>query len=149
MSAHYGEPVCKWNDVIGRMDYLGPAVNRAARFVSVCEGGQIVVSQEFLDELKRARRDLIGGGGPLFDAARVDDVNAQDLDLAELQGEDLSKDMHDTKFELRMLGERHFKGVPDKQKLFFILPKSLRGRLDYLPKQKYVQPSKGNLIEGG
>lgn len=149
MSAHYGEPVCKWNDVIGRMDYLGPAVNRAARFVGVCEGGQIVVSQEFLQELKRARREVVGGGGPLFDHVETSAPSDEDLDVKDLQGEELPEDMGDTRFELRVLGERHFKGVPGNQKLYFIIPKSLRGRIDFLPKHEYVQPSKGNLMEGG
>jgi len=52
MSAHWGTPVCNWNEVINRMDYLGPMVNRAARFIQVTEGGQIVVSGDFLLQLQ-------------------------------------------------------------------------------------------------
>lgn len=149
VSAHYGEPVCKWNGVIKRMDYLGPAVNRAARFVGVCEGGQIVVSQEFLQELRRARRSVSGSDGPLFDNTRTTVASNEELDVNDLQTEDMSKIMNDTRFELRMLGERHFKGVAENQRLYFIIPKSLVGRIDYLPPQQFVQPNKGNLIESG
>lgn len=149
ISAHYGEPVCKWNGVTSRMDYLGPAVNRAARFVGVCEGGQIVVSQEFLQEMKNARRDVTGSAGPLFDKADRTGGSNEELDINELHSEDMSKTLKDTRFELRMLGERHFKGVAENQLLYFIIPKSLVGRIDYLPKQHFVQPNKGNLINGG
>lgn len=148
-SAHYGEPLSNWNEIIHRMDYLGPAVNRAARYVSVCEGGQIVVSQEFLDELKLARKENVGSDGPLFDNTETQTLSFQEIDLNDLSSVDGTDDMSDTKFEILELGERHFKGVPDQQKLFVIMPKSLHGRLDYFPRQMYVQPSKGNLIEGG
>jgi len=145
MSAHYGKPVCKWNGVIHRMDYLGPAVNRAARFISVCEGGQIVVSQDFLDELKIARRYIAGEDGPLFGDDQKENGNGLELDLEELQIEEISEIVADTKFEVRLLGERHFKGVSGHQRLFFIVPKSLNGRLGYFPGHKYQEPSKGNL----
>lgn len=149
ISAHYGEPVCKWNEVIKRMDYLGPAVNRAARFVGVCEGGQIVVSQEFLQELKRSRRNVTATAGPLFENAQTTVSHSEEFDVNELHAGDMSKTMKDTRFELRMLGERHFKGVAENQKLYFIIPKSLVGRIDFLPRQHFVQPNKGNLIERG
>lgn len=149
MSAHYGEPVCKWNGVIKRMDYLGPAVNRAARFIGVCEGGQIVVSQEFLQELRRARNQIVGSGGPLFEQVQATTTHNEVLDVNELHAEDMSETMEDTRFELRMLGERHFRGVSENQKLYFIVPKSLVGRIDYLPQHHFVQPNKGNLIDGG
>lgn len=145
MSAHFGKPVCKWNGVIQRMDYLGPAVNRAARFISVCEGGQIVVSQDFLDELKMARRHIACENGPLFGDAQAENSKGLELDLEELQVEEISENVADTKFEVRLLGERHFRGISGHQRLFFIVPKSLHGRLGYFPRHKYLEPSKGNL----
>lgn len=44
-----------WNSVIHRMDYFGPPVNRAARFTSICKGGQIVFSEDFLREAKESK----------------------------------------------------------------------------------------------
>lgn len=146
MSAHFGEPLCVWNDVIHRMDYLGPAVNLAARYVSVCEGGQIIVSEQFLDELNINNQDSMGGDGPLFNGVQSQDLNFQDFDLKELSSDQTVDDVADTKFEVLELGERRFKGIPEQQKLFVIMPKSLHGRLDYFPRQLYVQPSKGNLV---
>ena len=145
MSAHFGEPVCQWNDVIKRMDYLGPAVNRAARFISACEGGQIVVSEDFLKELIRARRSTAGGDGPLFNDAQAQVTGNDELDLKEFRSGDA---VATTKFVVQLLGERHFKGVPEDQRLYFIIPESLLGRLEYFPQHKYVQASKGNLISG-
>ncbi|KAK5942066.1 hypothetical protein PMZ80_006019 [Knufia obscura] len=145
MSTHFGEPVCKWNEVIQRMDFLGPAVNRAARFISACEGGQIVVSEEFLAELKTARRDTVGEDGLISVNAQAESAGCLELGLEELQSEKMLGDVVDTRFEVRLLGERHFKGVSEDQKLFFIVPKLLHGRLNYFPRHMYVQPSKGNL----
>lgn len=139
MSAHFGEVVCNWNDVIHRMDYLGPAVNRAARFVSVCEGGQVIVSEDFLNALRSERTGALAENGPLY---KRNEGEGQQQELRQLDLEGLVG----TDFELCVLGERHFKGVPEKQKLFFIVPKSLHGRLEYFPKHTYVQASKGNLV---
>lgn len=125
IAVHFGKPVCKWNETIGRMDYLGPAVNRAARFVGVCEGGQIVVSEEFLGELKKAQTEA---------ACR----RSQPPNSFERTEDD---------YEIRLLGERQLSGISEAQKLYFVIPRALLGRLEYFPKKRYVQGSKGNLLE--
>ena len=146
LSAHFGEPVCKYNEVIDRMDYLGPVVNRAARFVSVCEGGQIVVSEEFLTELMQISEGSGGNKGPLYKGSEATLPTNERFDLTILESEEVQKVLSETQFEIRMLGDRHFKGVPEQRRLYFIVPKSLHGRLDYFPKHEYVQASKGNLV---
>ena len=151
MSAHFGEPVCKWNEIIGRMDYLGPMVNRAARFIQVTEGGQIVVSEELLDELKKAKNGNSSqhdiDEGPLYAAVKADkDDGGAKLDLQDLQGQDSDNMLSEKHFEVRLLGERHFKGLQEIQKLYFIIPYSLRGRLDFWPQHMHVPGSKGNLV---
>lgn len=140
MSAHSGSVVCNWNGVIDRMDYLGPAVNRAARFVGVCEGGQIVVSEEFLDALRIEQTETLAENGPLYDRSGADGSQQQKLRQLDIEG------LVGTDFEVCDLGERHFKGVQEKQKLYFIVPKSLQGRLEWFPKHNFVQASKGNLV---
>ena len=130
MSAHFGEPVCKYNEVINRMDYLGPAVNRAARFVSVCEGGQIVVSEEFLSELMQVSDGGGGNKGPLYKGSEAMLPTNERFDLTILESKDVQKALGKTHFEIRMLGDRHFKGVPEQRRLYFIVPKSLHGRLN-------------------
>ncbi|KAA0209182.1 tetratricopeptide repeat protein [bacterium] len=44
MGLHTGEPICTFDASSQRMDYLGPAVNRAARVASAGHGGQILLS---------------------------------------------------------------------------------------------------------
>ena len=152
MSAHFGDPIPKWNEVISRMDYLGPMVNRAARFIQVTEGGQVVVSMEFLDELQRVKNQdhsqKRGGEGPLFVAATKEhDTEAAMLDLKDLPGQGCAEDvLFEKQFEVRLLGERDFKGLEDMQKLYFIIPYSLRGRVEHWPRHMHVPGSKGNLV---
>ena len=193
MSAHWGggeDVVCVRNEVIGRMDYLGPMVNRAARFIQASEGGQIVVSEEFLDELGRQQTPPDGPGGrsglgpgrekstgsalvaeagdhnPLQPEGRAGAVVAdlEDLRLssqsqplanAETDATDGAEGENadgvaalpiDREFEVRLLGKHRFKGIEEPQKLYFIIPRSLRGRLDHWPKHTHVAGSKGNLV---
>lgn len=155
MSAHFGEPVCMYNSVIDRMDYLGPMVNRAARFIQATEGGQIVVSDEFLTELRRTKENGNGnstssgesGAGPLFDATPLNEANDEvKLDLKDLPRQGHEHMPAETQFEIRVLGEREFKGVEEMQKLYFIIPYSLRGRMKHWPKSMQVPGSKGNLV---
>ncbi len=160
MSCHWGEPVAQWNEVIERMDYMGPMVNRAARFIQATEGGQIVVSEPFLQALATSKNgdssDQDGSEGPLF-TAKVeegsveddDDELGQKIDLRDLKAEHTETILRDKQFEVRLLGKRHFKGVSDLQKLYFILPESLHGRLKFWPKQMQVEGSKGNLVGPG
>ena len=155
MSCHWGEPVAEPNRVTDRMDYFGPMVNRAARFIQATEGGQIVVSEPFLAALGRAKNgvksDESSNLGPLFgDKYRGnDDVLGQALDLRDLQAENAETLLRDKHFEVRLLGKRHFKGVSDLQKLYFITSESLNGRIQFWPKHAQVEGSKGNLIEPG
>lgn len=177
MSAHWGEPVCNWNEIIGRMDYLGPTVNRAARFIEVTEGGQIVVSEEFLARLEKERRnddvdnqatksDDMAELGPIWKDCTVSQADPSDsiqsfkaeantqvvADLDDFQspgnegpGQNSPLPI-DHQFEVRLLGRHQFKGIHEPQKLYFIIPHSLRGRLDHWPKQVHVPGSKGNII---
>ncbi len=59
MSCHWGSPVCRLNDVTGRMDYMGPMVHRAARAIERTDGGQISASSAFLVELEKERDDCM------------------------------------------------------------------------------------------
>lgn len=156
ISAHWGKPVCNWNDVIQRMDYLGPMVNRAARFIEVTEGGQVVVSEDFLLRLQREmqlavveghRTPLENNEGQISEAssdANQSPVNNElDLDL-------LSSDKYQTRlthqpFQLRPLGDHKFKGLDEPQTLYFIVPKSLEGRVDHWHQVMHIAGVKGNV----
>lgn len=68
MGAHVGQPILVWDGE--RADYLGPAVNRAARVAAAARGGEILVS----DALWEAAGSEFAGG------------TAVDLGLVRLRG---------------------------------------------------------------
>jgi predicted ATPase/class 3 adenylate cyclase len=51
MGIHMGAPDCRPDPRTGRMDYLGPVTNRAARIAHAGHGGQILVSETVRREL--------------------------------------------------------------------------------------------------
>lgn len=53
MSLHFGTPISQLNPITGRMEYIGPMVHRAARPINIAEGGQIVVTSDFLLEVQK------------------------------------------------------------------------------------------------
>lgn len=65
MGIHRGVPVCNADPVSGRMDYFGPAVNRAARIGSAGHGGQIVIGLNVAADLEAAAK----GAGPVDEFA--------------------------------------------------------------------------------
>jgi adenylate cyclase len=169
MSAHWGEPVSKWNEVIQRMDYLGPVVNRAARFVQVTEGGQIVVSEDFLVQLQHEMQRTEGRDEdsssqrtqtqPLSSEASTStntDVNANTTtattaehspppDLGILRSKTGQKNVTTQNFQIRELGDYEFQGLDDPQKLYFIVPRSLEGRVEHWHQVMHVSGVKGNV----
>jgi class 3 adenylate cyclase len=67
MGVHRGVPVCNADPVSGRMDYFGPAVNRAARIGSAGHGGQIVIGLNVAADLEAAAK----GAGPVDEFAAI------------------------------------------------------------------------------
>ncbi|EXJ58449.1 hypothetical protein A1O7_05874 [Cladophialophora yegresii CBS 114405] len=162
MSAHWGEPVSKWNEVIQRMDYLGPVVNRAARFVQVTEGGQIVVSEDFLAQLQREmqqgtdRNDEESSSQrsrsqsqPLSSGNSTNTSTGQESpplpDLSILRSEAGQQNVTTQTFQIRELGNYEFQGLDDPQKLYFIVPRSLEGRVEHWHQVMHVTGVKGNV----
>lgn len=155
MSAHWGAPESKWNEVIQRMDYLGPMVNRAARFIQATEGGQIVVSEDFLlqlqDELTVAKGDADKPSQAQMAAesghttAQPSGIHAGSLDLGPLRSKGGQRQLTHQQFEIRLLGDHEFKGLEEPQKLYFIVPRSLEGRVDHWYQVTHVPGSKGNV----
>lgn len=143
MSAHSGTPVCVWNKVTNRLDYLGPVVNRAARFIQITEGGQIVVSEDFLLEIQEAGRNGVSDS-----VEKPEEGQGSQLDLEVLSSREAQEIVAKQPYEIRLLGKHHFKGLSDEEKLYFIVPESLQGRLDFWPKHEYVAGSKGNIVRG-
>lgn len=139
ISGHWGEPVRQWNEVIQRMDYLGPVVNRAARFLQVTQGGQIVVSEEFLVRLRDEMRaspgekqegkcsddvdgDGNGNGNTGISASENVDFRPADLKTRE--------PTTNQAFRIGKLGVYQFPGLEQPECMYYIVPSSLEGRVD-------------------
>lgn len=158
-SAHWGEPVSKWNEVIHRMDYLGPIVNRAARFVQVTEAGQTVVSEDFVSQVQHEMQANTGNK-ELSPATSTDSSSATDTttsaetssptppDLDILRSRRNQENITDQHFEVRELGDYEFQGLDEPQKLYFIVPRSLEGRVEHWHQVKHVSGVKGNVKTG-
>lgn len=157
MSAHWGAPVCKWNDVIQRMDYLGPMVNRAARFIEVTEGGQIVVSEDFLVQLQH-ELDVVEGRADVDESqpdsstksstkssSSSSSTTTTHVNLPRLKSDSDQDKLTHQHFEIRPLGDHEFRGLNDPESLYFIVPRSLQGRVDHWHQVKHVSGVKGNL----
>lgn len=52
MGLHWGSPVWEKDPITRRMDYYGPMVNRSARISASADGGQIMASQDVINELQ-------------------------------------------------------------------------------------------------
>ena len=150
MSAHWGQPVSKWNEVIQRMDYLGPVVNRAARFVQVTEGGQTVVSEEFLlqlqSEMEMAKNEQTTNGESEHQSEKSNEGSSSpSLDLDTLRSKDDQDNVTHQRFKIQELGDYEFQGLDEAHKLYFIVPCSLGGRMDHWHQVQHIPGSKGNV----
>jgi adenylate cyclase len=58
MGIHWGSPQCERDPITRRMDYYGPMVNRAARINASADGGQLMASQDVINEIQAIREYL-------------------------------------------------------------------------------------------
>jgi adenylate cyclase len=58
MGIHWGVPSCERDPITRRMDYYGPMVNRAARINASADGGQLMASQDVINEIKALSKFL-------------------------------------------------------------------------------------------
>ncbi|KIW19526.1 hypothetical protein PV08_00098 [Exophiala spinifera] len=142
MSAHWGTPVCNWNEIIERMDYLGPMVNRAARFIEVTEPGQIVVSEDFLLRLQGELADVAKDES--VDRFRTPEETKRTKEDARSLAMNVTLTNHQS-FAIKRLGHHRFKGLDDPQTLYFLVPGSLEGRMAHWHRVKHVAGVKGNV----
>ena len=142
ISAHWGEPVSRWNEVIERMDYLGPVVNRAARFVQVTEPGQIVVSEDFL---LRLQSEMELNGDTAEDSSDSTSSSPSHVDLKALRSPKVQKQATSQPWRVRELGEYNLQGLDEPQKLWFIVPRSLEARAEHWQQVTHVSGVKGNV----
>jgi adenylate cyclase len=123
MGIHWGPPLCEPDVVTHRMDYLGPVVNRAARISGSAQGGQIMISNVIIQELKRhfAMDETQPPPTPPKDS------ELEDPDKRREQGhvEAIRRIGH----ILTPMGEHKLKGIEAPEPLSLIWPSELVGRL--------------------
>lgn len=118
MGVHWGAPECERDPITRRMDYYGPMVNRAARINASADGGQLMASQDVLNEIRQLREYIESSDEHSLD--ELDPMVKRDvLELRRIGGLDI-KDM----------GERKLKGLEVPEKLSLLYPKALSGRLE-------------------
>ena len=141
IGVHWGEPICEMNNITGRMDYLGPVVHRAARMVDLADGGQIITSRAFLDQLvlQRAQAtELKVEPQPGLRFSTEEDANTSTTVRS-------SSPRRQQLFAMRDIGKQELKGISSPLHLYAIVPGSLSERLTRgLPGQPSVQyPTSG------
>lgn len=99
MGIHWGFPVCEADPITKRMDYFGPMVNKSARVSGVADGGQIMVSQVVVQEMKALFESL--------DAPQTDD--ALDGEVEEKFGPHAAQ-LRKLGFGVSFVGEKKLKG---------------------------------------
>ncbi|KAK8853425.1 hypothetical protein IAR55_004131 [Kwoniella newhampshirensis] len=117
MGVHWGAPECERDPITRRMDYYGPMVNRAARINASADGGQLMASQDVINEIGSVREYL--------ETSDEDAVN-------ELQG-DMKREMNELRrigLFVKDMGERKLKGLEVPEKLHLLYPKTLSGRAE-------------------
>lgn len=98
MGVHWGAPSCERDPITRRMDYYGPMVNRAARINASADGGQLMASQDVINEIQ-ALRDY---AETLDEAGQSDMPPEMKREVAELKR---------IGFEVKEMGERKLKGL--------------------------------------
>ncbi|WFD18608.1 adenylate cyclase [Malassezia caprae] len=123
MGIHWGWPVCEVDPVNNRMDYFGPMVNRAARISAAADGGQILVSQDVVDELERQFQQCGDEPVPSEESSEVPSVDEPHRDVVLLRRLGLG---------IIATGERRLRGIESPERLSLVYPKSLSERYSHL-----------------
>ena len=111
MGIHSGTPLCETDVITRRMDYFGPMVNRSARINGCAKGGQIMVSNDIIREIK---------------ASVLDTEEATKYSV--LQNTAAVEAIRDLGVVIRYFGEVKLKGIELPEILYAIYPSGLEGR---------------------
>ena len=123
MGIHRGSPLCEPDLVTHRMDYLGPVVNRAARISGSAQGGQIMISNDVIQELRMHFA---------MDETEPPPTPPKDVDLEDPEKRREQSHVENIRrigFVLTPMGEHKLKGIEAPEPLSLIWPSELAGRL--------------------
>lgn len=140
MGIHWGRPVCEIDPVTKRMDYFGPMVNRAARIEGVADGGQICVSQDFIQEVQRMLESN-------FETDRTGSTGSEDTLSDDLLTQAIRRELRSLSsqgFEVKDLGQRNLKGLENPEYIYLMYPHSLASRLVVQQQKAEAESSRSN-----
>ena len=123
MGIHWGSPLCEPDFVTHRMDYLGPVVNRAARISGSAKGGQIMISNDVIQELRKhlAMDEKEPPPTPPKDSDLEDPEKRREQSHVEA--------IRRTGYVLTPMGEHKLKGIEAPEPLSLIWSSELAGRV--------------------
>ena len=111
MGIYSGTPCCETNIITRRMDYLGPVVNRSASIRDCAKGGQILVSNDIIREIKAS----------VLNTEEATKYSA-------LQNPTAVEAIRDLGVVIQYVGEVKLKGIKLPEILYAIYPSGLEGR---------------------
>ncbi|KAH7326525.1 adenylate cyclase, ACY [Stachybotrys elegans] len=131
MGIHFGnDHVSERDPVTRRMDYFGPMINKAARISAVADGGQIVVSRDFISEITRCLENY-------QDTDRANFNNSDDTFEDENFAAAIRKDLRSLTsqgfegFQVKEMGEKKLKGLENPEVVYSLYPHALAGRIEH------------------
>jgi len=101
MGMQVGQPRGKRAPTTGRMDYYGPSVNKSARVAHAANGGQILITDDVLNDIERAKKKMDGKNSRLFKGLP---------------------------YKLKEKGHYSLKGIARPVNIYEVLPKTLHKR---------------------
>ncbi|RLV89675.1 Adenylate cyclase [Spathaspora sp. JA1] len=140
MGIHWGSPDCERDVVTQRMDYYGPMVNRTSRVSAVADGGQISVTNDFLDKMKQLYEihEKIVSGEKTFELAYQGNVEAGEIIEKEINAIEVNGCHY---YEL---GERKLKGLETPELITLAYSSKLKLRYEIFQKRLGREIDKGH-----
>ena len=123
MGIHWGCPVPEIDVVTKRMDYLGPVVNKASRVSGIADGGQVMLSNDFMVEFNKILK--------FHEKVSKDNYPLEKAYGEDIIGEVLEREIHmldSIGWIFVELGEQRLKGLETKEHVTIAYPKSLEAR---------------------
>jgi adenylate cyclase len=111
MGIHSGMPLCETDVITHRMDYFGPMVNRSARINGCAKGGQIMVSNDIVREIRAS----------VFNTEEATEYSS-------LQSAAAIEAIRELDVVIKYVGEVKLKGIELPEIISGIYPSGLEGR---------------------
>ncbi|KAG8928661.1 cysteinyl-tRNA synthetase, partial [Tulasnella sp. 417] len=131
MGIHWGAPYCEPDPITGRMDYFGAMVGRSAQFRGAADGGQILVSNNVVQEILAILP---------MDESETGLLTSLD-NQPPIDGNPTATAIHRKGVVIKEMGEFRLKGLEVPETLSLVYPRELAGRLKLETKNVTLKPA--------